>query len=121
MAGKGKPRNDTAAGDPLDEEILNVGLDFAMEFGENWLQPIQGRLGVLFPALSASDLSRYDAQCREAMNFGHRVVADVLRELGEFHGGARPLFSERMLSRYRWVSPDNVGRLFSQGCYYAMK
>lgn len=105
----------------FDPSILNDGLELAMEFGEHWLEPVQERLGLLYPTLSATALNGYDERCREAMNAGHRVVAEVLAELGEFHEGAHALFAERLLARYSWVSTSNLSRLFSQGCYYAMK
>ena len=32
----------------MDTAVLNKGLDFAMEFGANWLRPIQDRLRCSF-------------------------------------------------------------------------
>ncbi len=114
----------TAAGrQPVvyDEVISNEGLSLAMEFGEHWLQPIQARLGELFPHLSQAELDAYDAHCRDTMDEGHSLVASVLVECGGPTEDAQPRFRERLLSKYAWISPNNAGRLFSQGCYYALK
>lgn len=105
----------------MQDEILNVGLGLAMEFGENWLQPIQGRLRRLYPALETHEADAYDAACRAAMNAGHRIVSDVLRELGGFHERAYDLYWARLSASHAWVSIGNAKHLFSQGCYYAMK
>ncbi|OUS25883.1 hypothetical protein A9Q98_11325 [Thalassotalea sp. 42_200_T64] len=45
---------------PYDEiQILNDGLIYAMEFGENWLKQIQSRLIKLYPELSEDVLNKY--------------------------------------------------------------
>jgi hypothetical protein len=105
----------------FDDAILNVGLELAMEFGKDWLMPIQSRLSQRFEALSAGDLDRYDKHCRETMKLGHRLVTEVLGEVGVLHASAPQLFSERLRAQRPWVSPSNLGALYSQGCYYAMK
>jgi hypothetical protein len=64
----------------MDENILNAGLDFAMAFGEDWLQPIQTRLAAHFPSLSRAELDTYNATCREAMFFAHEQVVLKIRE-----------------------------------------
>ena len=52
--------------DGYDEnQILNYGLDFAMQWGENWMQPIQERLSTKFPDLSSEDLDKYNDICHE--------------------------------------------------------
>lgn len=105
----------------MQDDILNVGLGLAMEFGENWLKPIQRRLQSLYPALDAHEADAYDAACHAAMNAGNRIVAELLAELGGFHDRAYGMFLSRLLTTYPWVSEDNAKHLFSQGCYYAMK
>lgn len=105
----------------MQDDILNVGLDLAMEFGENWLMPIQSRLRLRYPALTSQEADAYDAACRTAMNAGNRITAEVVRELGGFHERAYGMFRPRLLADYPWVSEENAGALFSQGCYYVMK
>lgn len=92
-----------------------------MEFGEYWLQPIQSRLSILCPSLSPTELDAYNHHCGQAMNVGHRTVGEIMTELGGPYEGAQALFTQRMLAKYSWISASNLGRLFSQGCYYALE
>ena len=105
----------------MDTAVLNKGLDFAMEFGANWLRPIQDRLAAQFPQLSQGELDEYDRVCREAMNFGHTQLVSCWREAHSEQRQALEFFRRDVVGRYPWVSEANLSRLFSQGCYYAFK
>jgi hypothetical protein len=104
---------------PGREALLNDGLELAMDWGENWLAPIQGRLHKIHPRLTAGELDEIDAACRQAMNFGH----DSLYELRTKHGKeiSAEDFAALLLAQFPWVSPANVRRLFNQSTYYAWK
>ena len=104
----------------LDQEILNAGLDLAMEWGENWLQPIQDRLAKKYPRLSKTQLDEYNATCQAAMKFGHDYVYELVTQQGADRVSSEE-FERIMLAQYSWVSSGNLSRLFSQGMYYAMK
>jgi hypothetical protein len=105
----------------VDQNILNVGLDFALEFGPNWLAPIQDRLASQFPSLTPAELDAYERTCREVMNFGHKLVPTVVTSLDISTEQAFARFTELLHQRYEWISEDHLRRLFSQGCYYALK
>lgn len=105
----------------MDERILNAGLHLAMEFGENWLCPIQERLAGKFPELSRDGLNKYERMCREVMTFGHEQVPARWREARGNEAEALRLFKMAMRDRYPWVTDENLSHLFSQGCYYAWK
>jgi hypothetical protein len=105
----------------MDERILNVGLDLAMEFGKNWLQPIQQRLAKKFPKLSPAELDEYERACREAMVFGHAQVPVQWKRADGQEKTARRLFDEVVLAAHPWITATNLSHLFSQGCYYAAK
>jgi len=54
------------------------------------------------------------------MSYGHTE----LYGLAEEHGYANveyATFQRIMLSRYSWITSQNLSRLFSQGMYYALK
>ena len=68
-----------------------------------------------------AELDEYDETCRGAMKVAHALVPKVLVQSGGFNAQAYPEFRERLSRRYPWMSEDNAQRLFSQGCYYAMK
>jgi hypothetical protein len=105
----------------MDTAVLNKGLDLAMEFGANWLRPIQDRLAVQFPQLSEAELNEYDRVCREAMNFGHTQLVSCWQEAHSEQHQAFEFFRRDVVARYPWVSSTNLSHLFSQGCYYAFK
>jgi hypothetical protein len=92
-----------------------------MEFGEHWLQPIQTRLAVKFRSLSSADLDAYNSICREAMLFGHQQVVVTIPKAKDNPGMHYDRFRAAVLIKYPWITKKNLGSLFSQGCYYAMK
>jgi hypothetical protein len=108
--------------DGFDPRILNVGLDLAMAWGDDWLSPIQDRLARAQPELSRDDLDRYDEECRAAMDRGHSLVYD-LSVRHELQPGDElwELFRTQALRQDAWISDDNLRHLYSQGCYYAAK
>jgi hypothetical protein len=105
---------------PYDEsQILNDGIDYAMEFGSNWLQPIQSRLLKLYPELSESELDNFNTKCKTAMTAGHYQVYVLAEELGK--EVSFDLFLTNYSKSYPWVNEKNLKHLFSQGMYYAWK
>ena len=104
-----------------DPAILRVGLEVALEFGENWLQPIQPRLARRYPDLSAAERDECDRVCREAMNYGHAQVPGFWRAASGDERAAFARWSTDFLARYPWASAENLKHTFSQGRYYAWK
>ena len=105
----------------MDPAILNRGMELAMEFGKNWLQPIQDRLGRKHRSLSRTDLDECERVCREALNFGVEQVKVQMRAAAGKEKEAARLFGEVMTTRYPWIAKKTLSHLFSQGCYYAWK
>lgn len=108
------------------EQILNAGLSMAMEFGSNWLQPINERLRSKFPNLSEQELKEYNTLCQSAMKRGHNYIYDTLNMLAENDGTIRSIelqdqFKLSLRSEYDWINDKNITGLYSQGCYYAWK
>lgn len=106
--------------DDSEEGILNAGLTFAMEWGEDWMKPIHQRLSAQFPQLSQEDLERFNTSCREAMNYGHQQMYQLAEQRGADNVG-RDEFAQIIRAAYPWVNPDNLARLFSQSWYCAWK
>jgi hypothetical protein len=109
-----------------EEKILNRGLEFALEFGSNWLQPIQSRLSKKFPDLQTDELNKYDTICRTAMKDGHDYIYKTLvtaakekRKIKE-----KDVSEELKLflhKEYPWIDSGNLKRILTQGFYYAGK
>ena len=104
----------------MNDEILNVGLNLAMEWGENWLQPIQDRLRKRYSDLTCKELDLCNAQCQAAMEFGHNLVAECLKPNRD-DPTIRSEYERRMREAYPWISDDNLSHNFSQAMYYTMK
>jgi hypothetical protein len=105
----------------MNDDILNTGLHLAMEWGEDWLKPIQTRLSKQYPELSLQQMDEYDAVCRKAMHFGHNLIYELHSTQSLSVSSTQSQFEMEMKKAYPWVSGENLGRLFSQGMYYAMK
>lgn len=108
----------------MDPKILNTGLSLAMEWGDVWLTSIEDRLAARHPDMGARKLFQYDQTCRAVMKEGHQRVAECVAHawgVEERFGEARARFYSEFRAEHPWISDENLGRLFSQGCYYAMK
>ena len=93
-----------------------------MEFGENWLQPVNKRLSKIYPGLSDNELAGCNDLCAEVNKDAHRLVYENPvpggPEIGFMHF---ELFSTQLLKKFGWINKENRQRLYSQSCYYARK
>ncbi|HEV2680757.1 MAG TPA: hypothetical protein VGV14_09685, partial [Rhodanobacter sp.] len=113
-------RKEVAAVLPSSRDaLLNEGLDLAMEWGKNWLKPIQDRLAFGHPELTREELDEVNAISQNAMKFGHGYVYDLALKAGK--DTKKSDLESAMQSRYPWVNARNLSHLFSQGMYYAWK
>ena len=103
----------------IEEDILNAGLNLAMEFGQNWLQPIQERLAKKYPKLNSTKLDEYNDVCQSAMKLGHDSMFK-LSENNDVETRVEEL-AEIVREQYPWVTDKNISKLYSQGMYYSMK
>lgn len=111
---------------PSRGEILNDGLAMAMEFGENWLQPINGRLEDKFGFLSAQEIESYSNICRDARNESKGFILNSLAKV--FDNGEtikdsdfKTEFENHILQKFDWVNKSNINGAYSQGMYYAWR
>lgn len=104
---------------PKQTHLLNTGLSLAMEWGEDWLKPIQPRLAQQFPALAPEELDETNTICQKAMRFGHQLVGLLAKKDGLTV--SQNAWETEFLQNYPWVNRENLSRLFSQGMYYALK
>ncbi len=100
-------------------EVLNTGLELALEWGENFGKPIGPRLAVLFPKLSPEQLEAYEKICQEAKYFAFEVLYK-LYENGHKDPSTQQ-YDRPVLDKYPWVSNENLSRLLTQGRYYAWR
>ncbi|MCQ6959774.1 hypothetical protein [Mucilaginibacter aquariorum] len=111
---------------PTDEEILNKGFSMAMEFGKNFLKPINERLKLKFDFLSDSEVEYYNTTCTEAMKVGHAFIIDSLASKAERNETVNGIafkrqFENDFTEKFNWVTQSNINCIYSQGLYFAWK
>ena len=104
---------------PGREALLNEGLELAMDWGENWLAPVQERLHRKHPKLQRTELDEVNAACQQAMKLGHDTAYGLVRRKGK--DATQDEFTQAVLASYPWVTAANAARLFNQSMYYAWK
>ena len=101
------------------EELLREGLALAMDWGDDWLSPINTRLHERHRYLGADELAIINDECQAAMRWGHEIMHDQLRD------GARSVdaegFAHLIHERHPWVDEETMARLLKQSIYYAAK
>ena len=102
----------------MDDETLNLGFSIAIEWGADWLKPIQSRLKTARPDLSQSQRKECNKIVQSAMTLGHQLVPEFLAANleSDFDGWVAAI-----RQHYPWISDDNLNRCFSQGVYYTMQ
>lgn len=106
----------------LSAEILNAGLSFSMEFGENWLIPVHERLQKSYRDLDSSQLEFCDALCKKVNATANGFVAENIDNMNnEYKLVTFDKFQAFLSSKYEWISEGNAHRLYSQSRYYATK
>ena len=103
-----------------EEVLLNYALDIAQEWGDDWLKPIQDRLGKSYPSFTIEELENYNTIAQSAMKLGHDLVYSMAEKQGR-NKISQGKWEESYLTRYPWVDKKNLSHLFSTGMYYAMK
>lgn len=99
-----------------DAELLNLALELTTEWGENYGKPIDERILLTYPELSAGEIHDLTARSREAEHFIYRLAEQELAgEIGEHDivGLAH--------HRFGWLNASNAGRLKNIGMFYARK
>lgn len=109
-----------------ENEILNDGLEFAMEFGKNWLQPIQERLLKKYPNLESKNLDLCNEHSKSVLKLGNDFVYKFLDNLDRENQSItqnelKEKLNNTILEKYPWVNNKNINQLFFQSCYYAFK
>ncbi len=101
------------------EALLNEGLALAMDWGDDWLSPINARLHERHRYLGADELAALNSECQGAMRCGHEIAHARLQT------DNRPVdietFARLVRERHSWVSQENATRLLNQSVYYAAK
>jgi hypothetical protein len=110
----------------ISSEIFNAGLKMALEFGPNLNKPIQERIMAQFNAITKEAADTINQVCYQARDEGHHFIYSKLGEIAAKSTTISSLeletqFNQFILAKYLWINAENLGHLYSQGCYYAWK
>lgn len=108
------------------EEILNLSVDLALEWGQNWNQPIHARLAKKLPTLTSKELDDLNSKSKEVLSTGFEIVRTTLEKLTDKGETIREKdlkadFEKELTALYPWISHTNIKRISNQGLYYSWK
>lgn len=108
------------------EEILNLSVVLALEWGQNWNQPIQARLTKKLPSLTTTELDDFNRMSKEVLSTGYEILRTTLEKLtdkGELikEKDLKTDFEKELTALYPWISQDNTKSIYNQGRYYSWK
>lgn len=104
------------------DALKNLALGLALDWGPDWLQPIQARLAGLAPELDAQQRDALNALAQRVMRFGRKAMEDAMR----LRGG-QPAVPDldalrgRLGPEFGWIDHERLSRLHSQSAYYALR
>ncbi|HMT07146.1 MAG TPA: hypothetical protein PKA82_04010 [Pyrinomonadaceae bacterium] len=98
------------------DDILNLALELATEWGENFRKPIHDRLRVSHPNLTDAEIDELSTIVRHAESRIYALAEDELA--GKIAEGD---ITSAAIRDFSWLSPTNAGRLKNIGMYYARR
>ena len=102
-----------------EDALFNFALHLAQEWGNNWMRPIQQRLGKAYPQLENDELDRLNNLAQNAMNYCYNTAFEMYeRTKGDI---SREDWNKVCLSKYPWIDDKNLKSLLATGRYYAFR
>lgn len=98
------------------DDLLDLALMLATEWGENFRKPIDDRIRTTHPDLTDADIKLLTAIVKQAEYYIYSLADDQLAGViteSEIISRAR--------DRFRWLGAGNASRLKNIGMYYARK
>ncbi len=98
------------------DELLNLALELATEWGDNYRKPIHVRIRVKHPELTDAEIDELTAIARQAESRIYSLAEDEMAgSIGEYD------IIPTAIREFPWLSPGNAGRLKNIGMYYARR
>jgi hypothetical protein len=98
-------------------EIFQKAVELSLEWGKQWLQPINDRIRAIYPSLTEAEADDLDRKCKEIQKYCWDDLC--WKELDGLITQAEIVAA--MKARYPELSDANLNHLISQGYYYARK
>lgn len=92
----------------FNQEIANYRLSMSMEFGENWLKPINERLSKKYPKLLLVELEKYNKLCNEVNTYANDFIYNnPVKNNKEVTFIPFKDFKQEILKKYTWINDEN--------------
>lgn len=91
-------------------EIFNKGLEISLNLGSESFKPIQNRLHELYPRLTSERLNQVEDTCRQALELGHNLLAQMNNMTPE---QLNDRIEDRLTDSYPWISQKNLQRILN--------
>lgn len=98
------------------DEIFNHAIELSLEWGENFMKPINERLRAQYPHLSDEEAGHYDALCGGLKNYAFSQIEQAYTKQISW-----PQAKQNVDEKYPGLSDENWQRLCTQGQYYAWR
>ncbi len=100
----------------FDDDLLNLALELATEWGENFHKPIHERVRAVHPDLTDAEIDELTAIASRAESRIYALAEDEMAgSIGEYD------IIPNAIREFPWLSPSNAGRLKNIGMYYARR
>lgn len=105
------------------DEINNIALNLALEFGENLNKPVVPRLLKIYGFIEEQKANEIEKTCIEIKAKAFDFIYNRYTELSgqENFNKLKSDFFMFFKLNYQWINDDNLTHLFSQNCYLASK
>lgn len=99
-----------------EREILNCGLDSALQSGDDSAAAIQKVLARRYPDLIREELDVYSRICKSAVKFGHDLVNSVP---AQDRSAQMPIWQVATLAEFPWLSDACLELLLTRDVYHS--
>lgn len=97
-------------------DLLNLAVELATEWGENFRKPIHERIRVTQPDLTDAEIDELAAIASKVESRIYALAEDEMAgSIGEYD------IITMATSEFPWLSSSNAGRLKNIGMYYARR
>ena len=98
----------------MNADIQNAALRLSLEWGENFMAPIQARLRETFPELTPDQADELEKSSRQIQSFAFALYEELY-----FEKMTRAEVEAKIKVAHAFLDADNMARLYNQGMYYA--
>lgn len=101
---------------PAPNKVFNTAVALSLEWGENWLQPINERLLKIYPFLTRDETEELNEKCKQLQHYALELCAKELE--GKL---TKDKIEIEIKIQYPNLNQKNIRQVIRQGMYYVRK